>query len=82
VQNTAECVTDPQLCHREHFVRVPHALYGYSWAEQYGFRLARTPGGPRRAGPTWGEHNETVLRGILGYDDDRIAELAMAGALE
>jgi crotonobetainyl-CoA:carnitine CoA-transferase CaiB-like acyl-CoA transferase len=82
VQNTAECVTDPQLCHREHFVRVPHALYGYSWAEQYGFRLTRTPGGPRRAGPMWGEHNDMVLREILGYDDDRIAELAMAGALE
>lgn len=82
VQNTAECVTDPQLCHREHFVRVPHPLYGYSWAEQYGFRLTRTPGGPRRAGPTWGEHNDTVLRELLGYDDDRIAQLAMAGALE
>jgi len=27
-----------------------------------------------------GEHTETVLRGTLGYDDARIAELRAAGA--
>jgi len=34
---------------------------------------------PTRA-PTVGEHTETVLRGTLGYDDARIAELRAAGA--
>jgi benzylsuccinate CoA-transferase BbsF subunit len=82
VQNSPECVADPQLAHREHFATVPHPVYGHSWAEQYGFRLSRTPGRPRRAGPTWGEHNHDVLAGLLGYDDARIAELVIAGALE
>jgi len=31
--------------------------------------------------PTVGEHNRDVLRDLLGYDDDRIAELESAGVL-
>jgi crotonobetainyl-CoA:carnitine CoA-transferase CaiB-like acyl-CoA transferase len=36
----------------------------------------------RRSGPTCGQHNQEILQGILGYDDDRVAELAAAGALD
>jgi benzylsuccinate CoA-transferase BbsF subunit len=43
--------------------------------------LSRTPGQVRRAGPSLGEHNDVVLREILGYDDDTITELVIAGAL-
>jgi crotonobetainyl-CoA:carnitine CoA-transferase CaiB-like acyl-CoA transferase len=31
--------------------------------------------------PTVGEHNEDVLRDVLGYDDERIAKLRASGAL-
>ncbi|MCP3853612.1 MAG: CoA transferase [Actinomycetia bacterium] len=82
VQNSTEVVADPQLVHRNHFPEVTHGVYGHSWAEQYGFRLSRSEGTPRSAGPTWGEHNFEVLAGILGYDGDRIAELVVAGVLE
>ncbi|WP_419944173.1 hypothetical protein [Candidatus Poriferisodalis sp.] len=30
-----------------------------------------------RSGPGLGEHNDHVLREVLGYDDDRIVELAV-----
>lgn len=82
VQNSPEVVSDPQLVHRDHFHEVPHDVYGHSWAEQYGFRLSRADGTPRRSGPTWGEHNFEVLSDLLGYDGDQIAELVIAGALE
>ena len=82
VQNSPEVVTDPQLLHRDHFHRVPHDVYGHTWAEQYGIRLSRSDGTPRRAGPMWGEHNHQVLSEVLGYDDDRIAELVIAGVLD
>lgn len=82
VQNSPEVVTDPQLVHRDHFHEVPHELYGHTWAEQYGFRLSRSDGTPRRSGPTWGEHNYEILSEILGYDGDQIADLAIAGVLE
>jgi crotonobetainyl-CoA:carnitine CoA-transferase CaiB-like acyl-CoA transferase len=75
-------VADPQLLHRDHFHQVPHDIYGHTWAEQYGIRLSRSEGTPRRAGPTWGEHSYEVLSEILGYDGDRIAELVIAGLLE
>lgn len=53
-------------------------------AEQLPFP-ARVVGEPPPAAtapaPTVGEHTHDVLRGVLGYDDERIAELTRAGAL-
>ncbi len=82
VQNSPEMIADPQLVYRDHFHQVPHEIYGHSWAEQYGFRLSRSVGTPRRAGPIWGEHNYEILSEMLGYDGDKIAELVIAGVLE
>ncbi|MFT7599661.1 MAG: crotonobetainyl-CoA:carnitine CoA-transferase CaiB-like acyl-CoA transferase [Acidimicrobiales bacterium] len=82
VQNSPEVVADPQLLHRDHFHEVPHEIYDFTWAEQYGFRLSRSDGTPRRAGPTWGEHNFEILSDLLGYDGEQIAELAIAEVLE
>jgi crotonobetainyl-CoA:carnitine CoA-transferase CaiB-like acyl-CoA transferase len=82
VQNSPEVITDPQLIHRDHFHEVPHATYGHTWAEQYGFRLSRADGTPRAAGPPWGEHNFEILTELLGYDVDAVAELAIAGVLD
>ena len=82
VQNSPEVVADPQLQHRDHFHEVPHEIYGHSWAEQYGFRLSRSDGTPRKAGPLWGEHNFEILTGLLGYDGDRVAEVAIAEVLD
>ncbi len=82
VQNSPEVVADPQLVHRGHFTEVVHDTYGHSWAEQYGFRLSRSDGTPRRAGPPWGEHNFEILSELLGYDGEQIAELAIAEVLE
>jgi crotonobetainyl-CoA:carnitine CoA-transferase CaiB-like acyl-CoA transferase len=36
---------------------------------------------PPTFAPTVGEHNEQVLRDVLGYDDAEIAKLKDAGAL-
>ena len=82
VQNSAECVADPQLLHRDHFRSVTHPTHGDSFVEAPPFNLSRTPGGPRWAGPTMGQHTFEVLSELLGYDTDRIAEVAAAGCLE
>ena len=82
VQNSPEMITDPQLQHRGHYSVVSHPVYGSSWAEQFGVRSSRTGRAPRRAGPCWGEHNDEILRGVLGYDDEQIVALAMAGGLD
>ncbi|MFN0089346.1 MAG: CaiB/BaiF CoA transferase family protein, partial [Acidimicrobiales bacterium] len=82
VQDSALCVEDPQLVHRGHFVRVPHPLHGETWVENSRLHLHRTPARVERPGPTFGQDAWEILSELLGYDDERIAELAAAEALE
>jgi benzylsuccinate CoA-transferase BbsF subunit len=81
VQNSPELVVDPQLLHRNHFIELPHATMGTVTIEGSRFELSRTPATVEFAGPTLGEHNHYVLHEILGYDNDRIAELTAAEVL-
>jgi crotonobetainyl-CoA:carnitine CoA-transferase CaiB-like acyl-CoA transferase len=82
VQNSSHCIADPQLNHREQFREVPHPVRGATWVEGSPFRLSRTPGHPAWGGPLLGQHLPEVLTGILGYDDDKITDLILAGVLE
>lgn len=82
VQNTVEAFEDPQLDHRGHFVEVPHAAMGRTWVEGCRARLSRTPARVDRGAPTIGEHSWEVLTEVLGYDEERAAELAAAGIFE
>jgi crotonobetainyl-CoA:carnitine CoA-transferase CaiB-like acyl-CoA transferase len=81
VQNSAECWADPQLRHRNHFLTVAHPVHDTCVVEAPREVLSRTPGQVRRAGPAMGEHNDVVLRELLGYDEDTITNLVIAGAL-
>ena len=36
---------------------------------------------PAVRAPTWSEHTEEVLKGLLGYSDDDMTRLAAAGTL-
>jgi crotonobetainyl-CoA:carnitine CoA-transferase CaiB-like acyl-CoA transferase len=81
VQDPNDLYHDQQLQHRKHFVEVPHSELGKTWVENSRFKLSRTPARVERAAPMLGEHNQYVLEQILGYDEERIAELVAAGAL-
>jgi crotonobetainyl-CoA:carnitine CoA-transferase CaiB-like acyl-CoA transferase len=82
VSNTGECVTDPQLAHRGHFQWVPHPEARQVMVDAMPYTLSRSPGGFEWGGPTYGQHTMEVLEGILGYNGEQIAELAIAEALE
>ena len=84
VQNTIECANDPQLAHRGHFLQLAHASQpGHkTWVEGSRFALSRTPAVLTDAGPTIGQHTFEVLSETLGYDTDRIADLAASELLE
>ena len=81
VQRSPDCLADPQFAARGHFVELEHPNR-YCVVEATRFRLSRTPGYPRRHAPLLGEHTFEVLTDLLGYDGDRIAELAVAELLE
>ncbi len=82
VQNSPELAADPQLAHRRHFVPLTHASLGASTVEGARFLLSRTPARRPTAAPLMGADNDTVLRAVLGYDDEQIAAIAASGALQ
>ena len=82
VQNSAECLADPQLAHRGHYVTIQHPYIGPVPVEGPRVDLSDTPGRVGGPGPTYGQHGYEVLTGLLGYDDERLGELFVAGALD
>ncbi len=82
MQHSPELVADPQLVHRHQFVQVDHAKSDRFVVDGSRFKLSRTPASITHGGPCYGEHSFEILTDILGYDGDRIAELAVAELLE
>jgi crotonobetainyl-CoA:carnitine CoA-transferase CaiB-like acyl-CoA transferase len=82
VANSPESFADPQLAHRGHFTLVEHDLHGPVTIEGTRFRFSRTAPDAYRAAPTLGQDTFTILSELLGYDVDRIADLAAAQVLE
>jgi crotonobetainyl-CoA:carnitine CoA-transferase CaiB-like acyl-CoA transferase len=81
VRNAPELSQDPQLAHRGHFVQLKHPVHGAIFVESSAIRLSQTPGSVERAAPTLGADAQYILGNILGYSEERIAELAADGAL-
>ena len=71
---------DPQLDHLDHMVEVDHVEFGSRPIERTRIQLTRTPPVPTHV-PKIGQHTDQVLAEILGYDDERITSLRLAGAL-
>ncbi len=82
VNNTVRMTNDPQLQHRRHFREVDHEKNGTIWVEGPRFAMSRTNGDVVRGGPSIGQDTFDILTEVLGYDGDRIAELAVAELLE
>ena len=75
------CLADPQLLHSEHFLKLDHPDRT-CLIENTRVRLSATPSRVERRAPFLGEHTWQILSDILGYDEERIAELAIAELLE
>lgn len=80
VQTCADLLEDPQLAHREHFVRLRHRHLGELAFEHYGIRFSQGARRLETPGPDLGEHNLRVLTDV-GYREDEIRSLAEAGVL-
>ena len=72
---------DPQIKHRQMFPEVDHPRMGKHHPPDSPFLMSGTVSEIRRA-PLLGEHNEYVLKQILGLSDDEIANLVISGAVE
>ncbi|MEM9464373.1 MAG: CoA transferase [Actinomycetota bacterium] len=75
-----DLIRDPQLTHRGFFTPLDHPVIDARYDGPVTI-FSATPSSPTRAGPTIGEHNEAVLKDVLGFTDDEITDLAIAGVL-
>ncbi len=82
VQNTGASFEDAQLQWRNHYRWLDHPLARRVVVDGQPYTLSRSSGGATWAGPLYGEHATYVLGTLLGYDDEQVAQLAIAGALE
>lgn len=79
ILDPADFAAEPQFRHRGH---ITSALEfnpdGVPFQSTHAI-LSRTPAQTRWGGPPLGQHTDAVLRSILGYEEQRIAELRAAG---
>ncbi len=81
VQRSSDLLRDPQLAHRRFFRYMDHPEMGNIPYTGHQFRIRGYESGPRFPAPLLGEHNELVLREILGMTDEEITEVLAAGAI-
>jgi crotonobetainyl-CoA:carnitine CoA-transferase CaiB-like acyl-CoA transferase len=81
-------VTDPRFAdgHEQlnafgYFEEVKHPIMGIHRLPTLPFRFASVPRWVTRSAPGLGEHNEEVLRTVLGLNDDEIADLDAAAVI-
>ncbi len=77
-----DALADPQLAARQHFVEVDHPEFGSVTIENSRMIFSDTPARVTGAGPVFGQHNDGVLRDVLGYSDDEVLDLVVSGVLE
>ena len=81
VQRSSDLETDPQLAHRNYLRPLDHPEMGVVPYGGHQFRIKGYDNGPRFPAPVFGQHNEQVLRDILGMTDDEITEAIIAEAI-
>ena len=82
VQRSSDLLRDPQVQHRGFYRELEHPEIGVSPYAGHQFRIRGYDSGPRTPAPTMGQHSLEVLGGLLGLDDEQIADLFAAGAIE
>ena len=82
VQSCSNLWEDPQIKHRGFFQWLDHKECGPMPYDGIAFTMSRTPGALRWPHACLGEHNEHVLKDLIGLTDNEIAELMIKGVLE
>lgn len=72
---------DPHFAARDAIVEIPHPDFGDLAMQNVVPKLSASPGSVRTPGPTLGQHNDEVYRGLLGLDDQEIKRLHSAGVI-
>lgn len=72
IYRAPEMLEDPHFAARDAIVWLKHPDFGDFPMHNVVPKLDRTPGAVRWLGPELGEHNDEVLRDLLGLDEERV----------
>ena len=81
VQRSSDLLQDPQLAHRNLYHYMDHREMGNIPYTGHQFRIQGYDSGPRSPAPVLGQHNEYVLKELLGMTDEDMIEAVIAGAI-
>ena len=73
--SSKDLVEDAHLKGRGFFVRLPHPQVGTQTHTGIPWILTNAPNGVRSPAPLLGQHTDEILRDVLGYTDEDIAQL-------
>jgi len=79
VRTVGEAIRSPEARERALVTRIPHPKVGWVPNVTLPIRYSRTPIVDPVAAPAVGQHTQEILSEVLGYDKDRLAQLADAG---
>jgi formyl-CoA transferase len=79
IYRAPEMLADPHFQARNAIVTTPHPKFGELRMQNVAPKLSATPGTIRSAAPDLGQHNEEIYQGLLGFSDQKLAELRTAG---
>jgi succinate--hydroxymethylglutarate CoA-transferase len=75
INSVADALDDPHTAARDMIETVEHSTIGALKMLGIPFKFSDTACSVRRAPPTLGQHNDEILKGELGLDENAIAEL-------
>lgn len=75
IYRAPEMLEDPHFEARNAIIKTLHPDFGELLMQNVAPKLSATPGSVRTPAPKLGQHNGEVFKGILGYDDQRMADL-------
>jgi benzylsuccinate CoA-transferase BbsF subunit len=81
VQNCEDLFKDPQVAHRNYFKVLDHPEMGEHPYLSTSYILSDTPSDIRSSAPLLGEHNELVLKELLGMSEEDYVEALLSGLL-
>jgi len=81
INNLQQICEDGHIAHREMLVEIDQPVVGKMRISASPFKMSETPGEVYAPAPMLGEHSDQVLREVLGYSAERIAELKAEGVI-
>ncbi len=81
VLDTTTLYECPQMQHRGHWIECEHSIYQTTFVESGRLKLSELEARKPKAAIHFGRDNELVLQGMLGYGEEKFAELGKKGVL-